>query len=173
MVIGATNNPPKGKVSPLTSLPNLPTRSLVVGLDMKNGAYKIPSSTTQKESDSNSTIHSTNSAKHSSANLSDPVVMSELYAIMEAVADRVEMHKNIGAQRDNWNRLLLSSINAMTLAASTMAEIAASSTSIYGVTFTVLEVSSTLLYVAATGIYVGSDEQDPTIPTRRRTEKCR
>lgn len=122
----------------------------------------IPSSTTQKESDSNSTIHSTNSARHSSSNLSDPVVMSELYAIMEAVADRVEMHKDIGAQRDNWNRLLLSSINAITLTAGTMAGIAASSTSIAGVPFTALEVSSTLLYVAATGMLVVMNKIQPS-----------
>ncbi|KAK9935998.1 hypothetical protein M0R45_012865 [Rubus argutus] len=162
VVIGATSNTPRGNVSPLTSLPNLPTRSLVEGLYMKNGAYKIPSSTTQKESDSNSTIHSTNSARHSSANLSDPVVMSELYAIMEAVADRVEMHKNIGAQRDNWNRLLLSSINAMTLTAATMAGIAASSTSTAGVPFTALEVSSTRLHVAATGMLVVMNKIQPS-----------
>lgn len=43
VVIGATNNTPKGKVSPLISLPNLPTRSLVEGLDMKNGAYNVHS----------------------------------------------------------------------------------------------------------------------------------
>ncbi|RVX07889.1 putative F-box protein [Vitis vinifera] len=46
---------------------------------------------------------------------------SHLHEIMEAVADRVEMHKNIGEQRDNWNHLLLTSINAITLTAATMA----------------------------------------------------
>ncbi|XP_062013536.1 probable F-box protein At4g22030 [Rosa rugosa] len=154
VVIVATNNAPNGKVSPLTSLPKLPTRSLVEGLDMKTGAYKIPSSTVQKEIDSNPTIHSTNSALHSSAKLCDPVVMSEIYAIMEVVADRVEMHKNIGAQRDNWNHLLLSSINVITLTAATIAGIAASSTASAGVPFTALKVSSALLYVAATGMLV-------------------
>ncbi|PRQ28398.1 putative petal formation-expressed [Rosa chinensis] len=154
VVIVATNNAPNGKVRPLTSLPKLPTRSLVEGLDMKTGAYKIPSSTVQKEIDSNPTIHSTNSALHSSAKLCDPVVMSEIYAIMEVVADRVEMHKNIGAQRDNWNHLLLSSINVITLTAAIIAGIAASSTTSAGVPFTALKVSSALLYVAATGMLV-------------------
>ncbi|KAJ6767392.1 F-BOX PROTEIN WITH A DOMAIN PROTEIN [Salix purpurea] len=60
---------------------------------------------------------------------SDPVVVAELYAIMEAVADRIEMHKNIGEQRDNWNHLLLNSIHAMTLTAATMCGLAAASAS--------------------------------------------
>ncbi|XP_040363321.1 probable F-box protein At4g22030 isoform X2 [Rosa chinensis] len=90
----------------------------------------------------------------SSAKLCDPVVMSEIYAIMEVVADRVEMHKNIGAQRDNWNHLLLSSINVITLTAAIIAGIAASSTTSAGVPFTALKVSSALLYVAATGMLV-------------------
>ncbi|XVF87762.1 hypothetical protein PTKIN_Ptkin18bG0146600 [Pterospermum kingtungense] len=29
----------------------------------------------------------------------------QLYAILETVADRVEMHKNIGEQQENWNSL--------------------------------------------------------------------
>ncbi|KDP20723.1 hypothetical protein JCGZ_21194 [Jatropha curcas] len=76
-------------------------------------------------------------------NKSDPMVIAKLYAIIEAVADRVEMHKNIGEQRDNWNHLLLTSVNALTLAAATMCGFAA--------TNTVFKVSSIILYVAATG----------------------
>uniref|UniRef100_A0A0R0J3Z0 F-box protein n=1 Tax=Glycine max TaxID=3847 RepID=A0A0R0J3Z0_SOYBN len=48
----------------------------------------------------------------------------QLYAILEAVADRIEMHNNVGEQRVNWNTLLLNSINMLTLAASTMASVA-------------------------------------------------
>ncbi|RHN72529.1 putative petal formation-expressed [Medicago truncatula] len=48
----------------------------------------------------------------------------KLYAISEAVSDRIEMHKNLGQQRDNWNTLLLNSINMITLTASTMSAIA-------------------------------------------------
>ncbi|XP_004295279.1 PREDICTED: probable F-box protein At4g22030-like [Fragaria vesca subsp. vesca] len=157
IVISATNDAANGMVSPLTSLPKLPTRSLAEALDVKAGSYKIPSSSTvQKGSDSNPAIYNTISASHSSSvKLSNPVVMSEIYAIMEAVADRVEMHKNIGAQRDNWNQLLLSSINVITLTAATIAGIAASCTASSGVVaFTALKVSSTLLYVAATGMLV-------------------
>ncbi|KAL6207137.1 hypothetical protein ACLB2K_024382 [Fragaria x ananassa] len=157
IVISATNDAANGMVSPLTSLPKLPTRSLAEALDVKAGSYKIPSSSTvQKGSDSNPAIYNTISASHSSSvKLSNPLVMSEIYAIMEAVADRVEMHKNIGAQRDNWNQLLLSSINVITLTAATIAGIAANCTASSGVVaFTALKVSSTLLYVAATGMLV-------------------
>ena len=52
-----------------------------------------------------------------------PDVMEKLYTILEAVSDRVEMHKNIGEQRNNWNNLLLTSINTITLAASTMLQL--------------------------------------------------
>ncbi|GFY91731.1 hypothetical protein Acr_08g0001270 [Actinidia rufa] len=46
------------------------------------------------------------------------MVIAKLYTIMEMIADRVEMHKNIGEQRNNWNSLLLTSINTITLTAS-------------------------------------------------------
>ncbi|KAJ0081933.1 hypothetical protein Patl1_09991 [Pistacia atlantica] len=52
-------------------------------------------------------------------------IPAQLYAILEAVADRVEMHNNIGQQRDNWNILLLNSINMISLIAATMAGVAA------------------------------------------------
>ncbi|TYI78060.1 hypothetical protein E1A91_D06G184600v1 [Gossypium mustelinum] len=51
----------------------------------------------------------------------------QLYAILETVADRVEMHKNIGNQRENWNTLLLNSTNMMILTAATMAGVTATS----------------------------------------------
>ncbi|XP_004232696.1 probable F-box protein At4g22030 [Solanum lycopersicum] len=79
----------------------------------------------------------------------DPLVIEKLYAIKEAVADRVEMHRNIGEQRSQWNSMLLTSINGITLAAATMVGIAASSSgdSVLG-----LKMSSTLMYLAATGM---------------------
>ncbi|CAB4306140.1 unnamed protein product [Prunus armeniaca] len=140
-----TNNAPKFQVSPI-SLPKLPSRSLVDNLDITSNGYKIPSN---------------NSANHSD----DPMVTSKLYAIMEAIADRVEMHKNIGAQRDNWNHLLLMSINAITLAAATMAGTAAAT---FAVTtgarapFMALKLSSTILYVAATGMLVVMNKIQPS-----------
>ncbi|KAL2244947.1 UNVERIFIED_CONTAM: putative F-box protein [Sesamum indicum] len=87
--------------------------------------------------------------KRNENNGPDPVVMAKLYAILEAVADRVEMHKNIGDQRTNWNSLLLISINSLTLAAATMAGIAAISG---GAPAAAMKLSSTSLYVAATGM---------------------
>ncbi|XP_006348140.1 probable F-box protein At4g22030 [Solanum tuberosum] len=79
----------------------------------------------------------------------DPLVIEKLYVIKEAVADRVEMHKNIGEQRSQWNSMLLTSINGITLAAATMAGIAATSSgdSVLG-----LKMSSTIMYLAATGM---------------------
>ncbi|WJZ95855.1 hypothetical protein VitviT2T_014594 [Vitis vinifera] len=78
---------------------------------------------------------------------------------MEAVADRVEMHKNIGEQRDNWNHLLLTSINAITLTAATMAGIAATSV---GGPLVALKLSSTLMYLAATGMLVVMNKIQPS-----------
>ncbi|KZV37184.1 putative F-box protein [Dorcoceras hygrometricum] len=82
-------------------------------------------------------------------NGADPLVMAKIYAILEAVADRVEMHNNIGDQRAHWNSLLLNSINAITLVAAMMAGIAAISA---GAPAVALKLSSTALYVAATGM---------------------
>ncbi|CAN4083765.1 unnamed protein product [Withania somnifera] len=78
----------------------------------------------------------------------DLLVIEKLYAIKEAVADRVEMHRNIGEQRSQWNSMLLTSINGITLAAATMAGIAASS----GDPVLGLKMSSTMMYLAATGM---------------------
>ncbi|XP_073049287.1 probable F-box protein At4g22030 [Primulina eburnea] len=82
-------------------------------------------------------------------NGADPLVMAKIYAILEAVADRVEMHNNIGDQRTHWNSLLLNSTNAITLAAATMAGIAAISA---GAPAAALKISSASMYVAATGM---------------------
>ncbi|KAG8635187.1 hypothetical protein MANES_16G004800v8, partial [Manihot esculenta] len=74
--------------------------------------------------------------------------ISQLYAILEIVADRAEMHRNLGEQRDNWNKLLLNSINMITLTATTMVGVAATSGA--GVPLLALKLSSTLLFSAAT-----------------------
>ncbi|KAJ8549752.1 hypothetical protein K7X08_033459 [Anisodus acutangulus] len=91
----------------------------------------------------------------------DLLVVEKLYAIKEAVADRVEMHRNIGEQRSQWNSMLLTSINGITLAAATMAGIAASSgagsDAIVG-----LKMSSTLMYLAATGMLTTINQIQPS-----------
>ena len=86
----------------------------------------------------------------------DMQVVSKLYAIAEAAADRAEMHEIIGEQRNNWNTLLLSSINSINLIASIMAGL--STISISGVGgdqsphFLAFKLSSALLFTAATGM---------------------
>ncbi|XP_039070423.1 probable F-box protein At4g22030 [Hibiscus syriacus] len=94
-------------------------------------------------------------------NSSDRQVIAKLYAIMEAVADRVEMHNNVGDQRDNWNRLLSTSINTMTLAGATMAGLAATIAA-EGAPFTALKLSSIVLYVAAMGLLLVMNKIQPS-----------
>ncbi|GKV15975.1 hypothetical protein SLEP1_g26695 [Rubroshorea leprosula] len=127
------------------SFPNLSGRSLIEELSLRNGssAYTISSPSTHADKSP------------------DPVVDSKFYAIMDAVADRVEMHKNIGEQRDNWNRLLLTSLNTMTLAAATMNGLAAAA-SVTGGPLLALKVSSTVLYSAATGILLMMNKIQPS-----------
>jgi hypothetical protein len=85
---------------------------------------------------------------------------AKLYAILEAVSDRVEMHKNIGEQRDNWNKLLLNSINMITLTAATMAGVASAGT--VGAPLLALKLSSTLLFSAATGMLLIMNKIQPS-----------
>ncbi|XP_059295021.1 probable F-box protein At4g22030 [Lycium ferocissimum] len=88
----------------------------------------------------------------------DPLVIEKLYAIKEAIADRVEMHRNIGEQRSQWNNMLLTSINGITLAAATMVGVAASS----GDPILGLKMSSTLMYLAATAMLVTMNQIQPS-----------
>ncbi|XP_060193704.1 probable F-box protein At4g22030 [Lycium barbarum] len=88
----------------------------------------------------------------------DPLVIEKLYAIKEAIADRVEMHRNIGEQRSQWNNMLLTSVNGITLAAATMVGIAASS----GDPILGLKMSSTLMYLAATAMLVTMNQIQPS-----------
>ncbi|KAJ0692240.1 putative petal formation-expressed [Helianthus annuus] len=90
------------------------------------------------------------------------VIMEKLYLILEAVSDRVEMHKNIGEQRNNWNSLLLTCINTITLSAATMAGIASAITSIPGAPLETLKLSSSFLYLAATGMLVIMNKIQPS-----------
>ncbi|PIN02160.1 hypothetical protein CDL12_25332 [Handroanthus impetiginosus] len=87
-------------------------------------------------------------------------LMQQLHVIMETVADRVEMHKNIGEQRNNWNHLFLTSVNGMTMTAATMAGLAAVSDE--GSALLALKISSTLLYLGATGILIIMNKIQPS-----------
>uniref|UniRef100_A0A2N9H1Y8 F-box protein n=1 Tax=Fagus sylvatica TaxID=28930 RepID=A0A2N9H1Y8_FAGSY len=91
------------------------------------------------------------------------IAMQKLYEIMEIVADRVEMHKNIGTQRDNWNRLLLTSLNGMTVTAATMAALVAiSGVGVNAPAILALKLSSTLLYMAVTSISLVMNKIQPS-----------
>ncbi|KAF5728579.1 hypothetical protein HS088_TW21G00727 [Tripterygium wilfordii] len=95
----------------------------------------------------------------------------QLCAIMEAVADRVEMHKNIGDQRDNWNTLLLNSINMIVLTAATMAGVLATSGA--GAPVLSLKLSSTLLFSAATGLLLVMNKIQPSQLTEEQRNATR
>ncbi|KAK4753281.1 hypothetical protein SAY87_022079 [Trapa incisa] len=81
----------------------------------------------------------------------------KMYLILEAVMDRVEMHRNIGEQRDNWNTLLLNSINMMTLTATALAGLAAG-----GEAPVAVKVSSTILFTASTGMLLVMNKIQPS-----------
>ncbi|CAJ1962517.1 unnamed protein product [Sphenostylis stenocarpa] len=90
---------------------------------------------------------------------SKPII--QLYAILEAVADRIEIHTNVGEQRNNWNTLLLNSINMLTLTASTMAGVAGTG-SCDGAPLLALKLSSALLFSAATGMLLATNKIQPS-----------
>ncbi|XP_014517410.1 probable F-box protein At4g22030 [Vigna radiata var. radiata] len=133
---------------PLSVTPNLkPSRKLFQEL---NGfSHTIP--VLQDNSVNNSTTISTPSK----------ATIIQLYAILEAVADRVEMHHNIGDQRDNWNTLLLNSVNMLTLSASAMVGLAASIGG-GGAPLLALKLSSMLLFSASTGMLVVMNKIQPS-----------
>jgi len=94
-------------------------------------------------------------------NTTNSEAVIQLYAILEAVADRIEMHTNVGEQRNNWNTLLLNSINMLTLTASTMAGVAGTG-SCEGAPLLALKLSSALLFSAATGMLLATNKIQPS-----------
>ncbi|GFY91732.1 hypothetical protein Acr_08g0001280 [Actinidia rufa] len=138
-MIRATINMPKlqnGNLSPY--LPKLTTRGWVEELELRSGYTNTTTNT----------------------KVSDPMVIAKLYMIMETIADRVEMHKNIGEQRNNWNSLLLTSINTITLTASMMTGMAAMSGG--GAPLLALKLSSTSLFLAVTGMLFVMNKIQPS-----------
>ncbi|KAM7525244.1 hypothetical protein LguiA_015146 [Lonicera macranthoides] len=113
----AAINLPKLKTSPFL-LSKISTKDLVEEFELKRSG-NTKTNTTHDDFSSNSPLINKKS--------SDPTVIAKLHLIMESISDRVEMHKNIGEQRTNWNSLLLTSINTITLSAATMAAIAGTS----------------------------------------------
>ncbi|KAL7244220.1 hypothetical protein ACSBR1_016452 [Camellia fascicularis] len=156
-IIRAAIHMPKLRHGGLLSLPNLTkTRGLVEELEMR----------------SSYTNTNTNSSPKYDTRVSDPTVIAKLYAIMESIADRVEMHKNIGEQKNNWNSLLLTSINAITLTAATMAGIAATDVG-GGAALVSLRLSSTLLYLGATGMLLIMNKIQPSQLTEEQRNASR
>ncbi|XP_021889102.1 probable F-box protein At4g22030 [Carica papaya] len=140
IIVGASTNAPRVKIRPL-SFPKFPsTRDLSDEL-FKRSQYKIPT-TTVHNLDNRSLVSGINGSPL------DPVLISKLCAVLEAVADRIEMHENVGVQRDNWNHLMLTSINGMTLTASTMAALAAAAAG--------GDSSSLALKIASVSLYLGA-----------------
>ncbi|XP_039118123.1 probable F-box protein At4g22030 [Dioscorea cayenensis subsp. rotundata] len=92
----------------------------------------------------------------------DMLLVSKLYAIAEAAGDRAEMHKIIGDQRDNWNTLLLNSINSINLIASIMAGLSTISMGDQSPHFLAFKLSSALLFTAATGMMLIVNKIQPS-----------
>ncbi|KAG7962944.1 hypothetical protein I3843_09G093000 [Carya illinoinensis] len=161
--ITATINLPRSQVSPHDlSIPKIiASRVLVEEFEMRTGHTTLPTPGSEKNYDHDSIINLDNSKRRSPNNPPDAMVIAKLYAIMDSVADRVEMHKNIGAQRDNWNLLLLTSINGITLTAATLAGLAATINA-SGPPLLALKISSTILYLAATGMLAMMNKIQPS-----------
>jgi hypothetical protein len=141
------------KVIPYFSVPKIPTRKLQVQeLNIRDAFIKI--APVEKID-----VITTASIDDKLPN-SNTITTTQLYAILEAVSDRVEMHANIGNQRENWNTLLLNSINMITLTAATMAGAAAIAGA--GMPLLALKLSSTLLYSAATGMLLVMNKIQPS-----------
>ncbi|KAK4857916.1 hypothetical protein QYF36_008189 [Acer negundo] len=134
------------------SVPKLPKIGLFTPKIIPNGGLITNPIPIEKNVVPTTTIH-----QQQDHNEECNMTTQRLYAILEAVCDRVEMHDNIGEQRNNWNTLLLNSINMITLTAATMAGVAATGDSHLG-----LKLSSTLLFSAATGMMVIVNKIQPS-----------
>ncbi|XP_022777419.1 probable F-box protein At4g22030 [Durio zibethinus] len=131
------------------SVPKVPTQKLSEELNTRDGFMnKIP---VVKLVDRTPLVQESSSVSMATV---------QLYAILEAVVDRVEMHKNIGEQRENWNTLLLNSINMITLTAAAMAGVTAAGGA--GVSVLGLKLASTLLFSAATGMLALMNKIQPS-----------
>lgn len=85
-------------------------------------------------------------------------MLSKLHAVAAAAADRAEMHDIIGEQRADWNKLLLNSVNSITLTAAAMAGLSA-----VGVESSPgFKVSAAILYTAATGLLLVVNKIQPS-----------
>ncbi|KAL3740769.1 hypothetical protein ACJRO7_021964 [Eucalyptus globulus] len=168
----SSGSPSKRRVSASIHVPKLPklrlsdassamTRKLVEEFSNRNG-YTITEPLQMEVVEKVSPSERRRSPSRSPT--SSVETTTKLYAILEAVEDRVEMHDNIGKQRDNWNKLLLNSVNMMTLTATTTAAMAAA------VPAPSLRACSTLLFTAATGMSLLQSEIKSMLVQQSPTE---
>ena len=157
--IAATINVPKIQVTKI-STPRLPTRSLVAELDYLNNFTSATTTTNHVKQDPYYPSTNTNNTTAPRRSTQKSMEVVKLHLIMQIVAERVEMHENVRVQRDNWNHLLLTSVNMITLSASTMVGLAATSSS--GAPPVALKVSSTILLMAATGLLAVMNKIQPS-----------
>ncbi|KAJ8442329.1 hypothetical protein Cgig2_011252 [Carnegiea gigantea] len=142
---------PKLKIRSAISIPKLPSGDLLKNINAQNILFKNTRMVPLEIATSNG--HTTKKEVSHEAN----IATTKLYMILEAVQDRIEMHKNIGEQRENWNSLLLNSLNMVTLTAVTMAGLGEMGGSVLP-----LKISSTLLFAAATGILLITNKIQPS-----------
>ncbi|XP_015883317.3 probable F-box protein At4g22030 [Ziziphus jujuba] len=160
--------PSKNRINAALQLPELPklfktqTRKVVERLNFQAVDGSTNTIPLQKIDNNNNNVFTIPELAESFNLSSTSKATAQFYAILEAVADRVEMHSNMGEQRNNWNTLLLNSINMITLTASTMAGVAAATTGGAGMSLLALKLSSTLLFSAATGMSLVMNKIQPS-----------
>ncbi|KAK1375112.1 Petal formation-expressed [Heracleum sosnowskyi] len=154
-ISAAINHIPKLILSSI-SLPKVRKTNL---LHKKLSDHEI-TNTIQTKTNNPSTFTDKEQYDHDFAN--SDVITAKLWAILEEVSNRIEMHENIRDQRDNWLSLLLNSINMITLSATTMVALATS----HGVGITLshfpINLSSSLLFFAATGMLIVMNKIQPS-----------
>ncbi|KAH7545722.1 hypothetical protein FEM48_Zijuj01G0123800 [Ziziphus jujuba var. spinosa] len=161
--------PSKNRINAALQLPELPklvktqTRKVVERLNFQAVDGSTNTIPLQKIDNNNNNVFTIPELAESFNLSSTSKATAQFYAILEAVADRVEMHSNMGEQRNNWNTLLLNSINMITLTASTMAGVAAATTGGgAGMSLLALKLSSTLLFSAAAGMLLVMNKIQPS-----------
>ncbi|CAI8590665.1 unnamed protein product [Vicia faba] len=146
-------------------LPKLPNISLPPTKIQTNRKQQLDHQPLILEKNNSQILHDEQKQQYSNSTV-------QLYAVLEAVLDRVEMHQNIGEQRNNWNTLLLNSINMITLTATTMSGVAAV-TSGEGAPLLALKLSSALLFSAATGLLLIINKIQPSQLTEEQRNATR
>ncbi|KAK7303321.1 hypothetical protein RJT34_14224 [Clitoria ternatea] len=128
-------------------------------------SYSLPKESSKRSTveklDKASLLENNDTIKTQHENSTNSNATIKLYTILEAVADRIEMHNNVGEQRDNWNSLLLNSINMITLSATTMSGLSATCHG-SGAPLLALKLSSALLFSAATGMLLVMNKIQPS-----------